>query len=104
MADLGGEQLHYFFDIFEAYDYGSGISNADGVDYVDQTAVFGDVYTLGGRSFLYEPIFASGDADNDGLLDADEAAAGTDPADPDTDSDGLKDGWEVYITGTDPLS
>ncbi len=97
--------FHYYsFDYISAYDYGSGISNANGVDYVDQTAVFGDVYLLDGRSFLYEPIFSSGDADNDGLPDADEAAAGTNPADPDTDSDGLKDGWEVYITGTDPLS
>lgn len=35
------------------------------------------------------------DADGD-LLDADEeVAAGTDPADPDTDRDGIPDGWEV---------
>lgn len=36
----------------------------------------------------------SGDADNDGLSDADEFLAGTDPLDSDTDQDGVPDGWE----------
>lgn len=35
------------------------------------------------------------DADDDGLSDAREAALGTDPSDPDTDRDGIPDGWEV---------
>ena len=95
---------YYVFDYDLADDYGSGVSNADGVNYVDQTAAFGDVFTLGGRSFLYEPVFASGDTDNDGLQNTDEAIAGSDSLNPDTDGDGLKDGWEVYITGTDPLT
>ena len=43
------------------------------------------------------------DDDNDGLLDADELAAGTDPLDPDSDDDGLLDGVEVDI-GSDPLN
>ncbi len=42
------------------------------------------------------------DDDNDGLLDVDEATAGTDPLDPDSDGDGLSDGDEVLL-GTDPL-
>ena len=44
------------------------------------------------------------DADADGLSDADEATAGTDPANPDTDEDGLLDGAEVAAggPGTDP--
>ena len=42
-----------------------------------------------------------GDADNDGLPDADEAARGTDPSNPDTDGDGIEDGVEV-LAGTDP--
>lgn len=42
------------------------------------------------------------DADGDGLLLADELARGTDPDHPDTDRDGLPDGWEV-AHGLDPL-
>lgn len=51
------------------------------------------------------------DFDNDGLSDADEYDALTDPLDPDSDMDGLKDGVETLTgtyngpsdTGTDPL-
>jgi len=43
----------------------------------------------------------SGDSDNDGLSNADEAAWGTNPLDPDTDKDGYFDGSEVNV-GTDP--
>jgi parallel beta-helix repeat protein len=42
------------------------------------------------------------DADGDGLDDADEAAQGTDPRDPDTDGDGLSDSFEASY-GLDPL-
>jgi len=35
------------------------------------------------------------DADNDGLIDADERFYGTDPLNPDTDGDGYQDGEEV---------
>ena len=44
------------------------------------------------------------DADGDGLIDTDEAKYGTDPHDPDTDKDGLKDGEEVHTYHTDPLN
>jgi hypothetical protein len=47
-----------------------------------------------------------GDADGDGLTNADEAYRGTDPHDVDTDDDGYWDGWEA-VTGSnarDPLS
>lgn len=45
------------------------------------------------------------DLDSDGLLDADEAAKGTDPRNPDTDRDGLSDGIEVWgANPTDPLN
>src|SRR3989442_6520369 len=36
------------------------------------------------------------DQDHDGLSDDDEIAFGTNPFDPDTDDDGLLDGWEVH--------
>lgn len=44
------------------------------------------------------------DSDADGLTDEDEARYGTDPLDPDTDKDGLKDGEEVHTYKTDPLN
>ncbi len=44
-----------------------------------------------------------GDADADGLPDADETARGTDPTNADTDGDGVNDGVEV-LAGTDPTS
>ncbi|NOK08044.1 Ig-like domain-containing protein [Corallococcus exercitus] len=46
---------------------------------------------------------ATDDADNDGLTDAEEAQAGTDPRNADTDADGLPDGVEVHSGRTDPL-
>ena len=44
------------------------------------------------------------DCDNDGLTNQDEVTAGTDPLDPDTDGDGVLDGTEVNVDGTDPLN
>ena len=44
-----------------------------------------------------------GDPDGDGLSNADEVKAGTDPKNPDSDGDGLKDGDEVKI-GSNPLN
>jgi hypothetical protein len=42
------------------------------------------------------------DSDQDGLTDAEEAQLGTDPLNPDTDGDGLLDGWEVHkVNGVD---
>jgi len=43
------------------------------------------------------------DPDDDGLTNAQEAAAGTDPSDPDTDDDGGDDGFELLVSHTDPL-
>jgi hypothetical protein len=43
------------------------------------------------------------DSDGDGVVNADEIAAGTDPDEPDSDGDGLTDGEERDL-GTDPLN
>ncbi len=47
-------------------------------------------------------LSALNDDDGDGLTNSQEAALGTDPKNPDTDLDGLKDGEEVNVFGTLP--
>ncbi len=44
------------------------------------------------------------DTDDDGLRDDEELAAGTSPLHPDTDGDGLLDGEELHRWGSNPLS
>ena len=44
------------------------------------------------------------DSDHDGLTDAFEKLAGTDPGKADTDGDGLSDGYEAVVSHTDPLA
>jgi outer membrane protein OmpA-like peptidoglycan-associated protein len=46
---------------------------------------------------------ADADDDNDGLTNAQEKEMGTDPNNPDTDGDGLKDGEESFKYHTNPL-
>lgn len=43
------------------------------------------------------------DSDSDGLGDLTEGAIGTDPANPDSDGDGINDGQEVNVYSTNPL-
>lgn len=57
---------------------------------------------LMGALFLVQTAFAQ-DSDNDGLTDEQERILGTDPKNPDTDSDGLRDGEEYFDYFTDPL-
>ena len=51
--------------------------------------------------FHVQPTFT--DHDGDGLFTCEEVLAHTDGRDPDTDDDGLNDGDEVKVHGTDPL-
>ncbi len=53
---------------------------------------------------LGESPTGSVDTDGDGLKDAEEATAGTNPRLVDTDGDGLTDWEEVAVFGTDPLN
>lgn len=44
------------------------------------------------------------DSDGDGLTDVEEANLGTGPENPDTDEDGIFDGDEITVWGSDPLN
>ncbi|RME34296.1 MAG: hypothetical protein D6786_05325 [Gammaproteobacteria bacterium] len=91
------------FDQGDNVDAGSGISAGTGYAHTSLTDVYGAAYNLQGRSFLFAPRLV-GDSDADGLLDSYEQAIGTDPYSDDTNGDGLKDGWHVYLLGDDPLN
>lgn len=67
-------------------------------------ANLGVVWTL--NAHVSEDLEIKGtavDSDADGLTDSEEAVAGTDPQDPDSDDDGLDDYQEVKVHGTNPL-
>ena len=51
-----------------------------------------------------DPAVATQDPDNDGLNNLQEYQHGTDPRNPDTDGDGLRDGAEVNVYHTNPLA
>jgi predicted outer membrane repeat protein len=80
----------------------AGDVNGDGyADVIVGACFYDNGETDEGRAFVYH---GSGtDTDSDGLCDWDEENIyGTDPNDPDTDDDGMPDGWEVF-NGTNPL-
>ena len=66
------------------------------------------LFQAGGQSgatgSLVLNVRCTNDLDCDGLTDADEAALGTNPNNPDTDGDGLPDGLEVHTYHTSPLN
>ncbi len=62
-----------------------------------------DGYWKGTLGILYVFDNSQNDSDGDGLTNEQERALGTDPNNPDTDFDGLKDGEEVNKYKTDPL-
>lgn len=62
----------------------------------------GDVWELAHGLDPNDPNDAGGDADTDGLTNAEEYARTTDPHDADSDGDGIADGLEVSTYSTDP--
>lgn len=81
-----------------------------GIDYLDdlspkedpQADAAKDIFATIGLGFSYY-IFGENDNDRDGLSNSRERELGTDPNNPDSDGDGLKDGEEVLQYFTNPL-
>jgi len=88
----GGGSVHGDWAGVSGYgDHGSGAGSFDQIDAgVPISAVTATAPAL--------------DSDHDGLMDAFEAVAGTNPHEADTDHDGLSDGFEASVSHTDPLS
>ncbi|MCX7622992.1 MAG: hypothetical protein N2Z82_04465 [Thermomicrobium sp.] len=61
-----------------------------------------EVLPVSGGAQPAVPPAASSDSDGDGFVDDEEISFGSDPHNPDTDGDGLSDGFEVWQYGTDP--
>ncbi|HMB50346.1 MAG TPA: VWA domain-containing protein, partial [Natronoarchaeum rubrum] len=101
-ADSDDDGLPDRFEIqYSQLDQTSADTNDDGVPDGDWDA---DEDGLTNREELAAgttPVVA--DADRDDLDDGRELEVGTDPQDPDTDDDGIPDGEELRL-GTDPLS
>lgn len=62
-----------------------------------------DAYAGLGLGLTFQSDRGNADDDMDGLTNKEEKLLGTDPKNPDTDGDGLKDGEEVNKYKTDPL-
>ncbi len=63
-----------------------------------------DGYYSAGIGLTFVSGYGGSDNDKDGLIKSEELELGTDPDNPDTDNDGLKDGEEVNTFKTDPLN
>ncbi|MFZ5947615.1 MAG: DUF6089 family protein [Stygiobacter sp.] len=63
---------------------------------------YNDAYINLGVGIAYSQESMNSDKDSDGLTKREELELGTDPRNPDTDGDGLKDGIEVKQYTTDP--
>ncbi|WP_371804984.1 hypothetical protein [Candidatus Lokiarchaeum ossiferum] len=71
----------------------------DSDDYDNDGILNSEEIAAGSDGFITNET--SADTDGDFLLDAEEIAIGLDPTDADSDGDTIPDGWEVYY-GTDP--
>lgn len=104
-----GEEINtYNTDPRNADSDGDGLSDGDEVNSYqtdpNNTDSDGDGISDYDEVITYktDPNSASGDADGDGVSDADEIAAGTDPTKADSDGDGFTDAQEKDM-GTNPL-
>ncbi|MDY6950250.1 MAG: hypothetical protein SWE60_01955 [Thermodesulfobacteriota bacterium] len=82
-------ESNFAFDSFVAV-YVKISDNSDSANFVE-------------RTYSFKTFSADGDADGDGLSNAEEYLSGTEPLNSDTDFDGMIDGWEVE-QGLSPTS
>lgn len=103
----GGGVMYHFNDMWAVRaDARVMVLTSDGTEY-NSMIDGGLVWTWG--AYVPPDPYASGfdgklDSDGDGLTDDEEAEYGTDPLNPDTDSDGLSDFDELRTYHTDPLN
>jgi hypothetical protein len=71
--------------------------DASGVVFVQGASLGGDTTEFTNLWAHKVPLTDIEDADGDGLSDAAEAAAASNPNNPDSDGDGLDDGWEAAL-------
>lgn len=98
---VGGEYYltdNYAFGLTAAYNMAM-TDNLDDIELAGNDSYWGVGIQVFG--FLTE---RNNDLDGDGLFNDEEKRIGTDPLNPDTDGDGLKDGEEVKTYKTDPLN
>lgn len=77
------------------------ITNTDYLDDYAKDGTAKDLFATFGVGMSYY-VFGNIDFDGDGLTNREEERIGSDPNNPDTDGDGLRDGDEVHIYHTDP--
>jgi outer membrane protein OmpA-like peptidoglycan-associated protein len=99
----GGLGLNYFASRKMSIDLDLGYRNIDKtLDGINSDVIDGYVTGKLGLTF-YLGSGDDDDDDSDGLTNGEERRYGTDPENPDTDADGLKDGEEVKRYKTNPL-
>ena len=75
----------------------------ENLNFYNEAETMDDAYAGLGIGLTFQNDRGTSDDDKDGLMKKEEKVLGTDPKNPDTDGDGLKDGEEVNTYKTDPL-
>jgi outer membrane protein OmpA-like peptidoglycan-associated protein len=75
----------------------------ENLNYYNEDGTMDDAYAALSLGLTFQSDRGNSDDDKDSLIQKEEKLLGTDPKNPDTDADGLKDGEEVNKLKTDPL-
>ncbi|MFC1497238.1 OmpA family protein [Verrucomicrobiota bacterium] len=101
----GGGIMYHFNDEWAVrFDYRAMLTGFGDDPNANAIIDGGVIWTWGARIPMGTEAGNSNDPDNDGLITSYEMEIGTDPYNPDTDNDELKDGLEVKTYDTDPLN